>query len=590
MENNLQSSFSDVSEGMTALDSDDSLPDIKKPRLLKARRSKDDGGLTIAGLALRRKEKKREKALRESELEAQAAEVAKDRQALGLDTGDARTVDALGAQVAKDVDIIVNVATRSSNLKGTFVKALKDAAASITAAFEAVKERTSSDEVKKLQHENTCLRRDLDELKIQMAELAKERSAPAVPVPTQIQKNEEEERRASILASVKDMLDRRLSGIEQRLSPAKTACPVAGKTNEDATGTAAPARKPGKRKVTPRKVPVSHIAAEPVTIDEAELVPATRDDDWATVTKRKPKKKKGTKASPSDDAASAPAAQNQRRPKKKSRAKKPRLSTPRRPAVLVELDAYAVEKGVKYEHLMRRAMDTIDLEDLGIKEGLRFRRAATGARLLELEKGQTPDDAKRLAEELQRVLGTMARVVQPKKLASLRVTGLDDSVTKEMVAKAVAKVSECDADNVRIGEIMAGPGGMGAMVLRCPIPVAKALAEAGRLLVGWSSARVKLLEQRPLRCYKCMGIGHTRPTCPFTVDRSGLCYRCGKEGHIARNCTDAPCCAVCTSAGKPASHAMGGRDCRPPKIRRTAGLQPKAPSSKAAEETAVMSS
>lgn len=75
----------------------------------------------------------------------------------------------------------------------------------------------------------------------------------------------------------------------------------------------------------------------------------------------------------------------------------------------------------------------------------------------------------------------------------------------------LGKASECEVANVRIGEIMAGPGGMGTLVLRCPISTAKALAEAGKLLVGWRSARVKLLEQCPLRCYDCMGIGHTRP-------------------------------------------------------------------------------
>lgn len=158
--------------------------------------------------------------------------------------------------------------------------------------------------------------------------------------------------------------------------------------------------------------------------------------------------------------------------------------------------------------VMRFAMN---LQDLGIKEGLSIRRTAQGARILELAKG------------LNRMFVSMARVVQPTKLASLRVSRLDDSVTKEMVADRVVKASECDAGAVRIGEIMAGLG-------TYPIP--------------------ELLDQRPLRCNKCMGIGHTRPTCPFAVDRSSLCYRCGKEGHIARNCTEAPCCAMCTSAGK----------------------------------------
>lgn len=69
-------------------------------------------------------------------------------------------------------------------------------------------------------------------------------------------------------------------------------------------------------------------------------------------------------------------------------------------------------------------------------------------------------------------------------LASLRVSGLDESVTKEMVAEAVVKANQCDAGALRVGEIVAGPAGMATLVLRCPIP----------------SAKLKLLKQRPLRC------------------------------------------------------------------------------------------
>ncbi|CAH2084845.1 unnamed protein product [Euphydryas editha] len=108
---------------------------------------------------------------------------------------------------------------------------------------------------------------------------------------------------------------------------------------------------------------------------------------------------------------------------------------------------------------------------------------------------------------------------------------------------------------------------MGTIVARCPIATAKALTEAGRLLVSWSSAKAHILEQRPLRCYKCMLVGHTRPVCPSGTNRGGLCFRCGLDGHKARDCTGAVRCVVCADAGKPAAHLMGGRDCCPPKTK-----------------------
>lgn len=92
---------------------------------------------------------------------------------------------------------------------------------------------------------------------------------------------------------------------------------------------------------------------------------------------------------------------------------------PRRPAVFVTLKPHATETGVTFCHILQRVSEKINWADRGIKEGLNIRHAATGARLLELAK-----DAQRLAQELDNVLDGVARVVQPMKLVSLRVSGL----------------------------------------------------------------------------------------------------------------------------------------------------------------------
>lgn len=147
------------------LDSDDSLPsdgcDSKRPHFTPAQSSSSgEGRKTPADLVRTRKER-RVKASREKERALEAVwEAEEGRRVMGVDMGNVRTVEALGVQVAKDVDMILKVA----NLKGAFVKGLKNAAASISTAVEALKERTSSDEVRKLQAEKTRLRRDLEDL------------------------------------------------------------------------------------------------------------------------------------------------------------------------------------------------------------------------------------------------------------------------------------------------------------------------------------------------------------------------------------------------------------------------------------------
>ncbi|CAH2101838.1 unnamed protein product [Euphydryas editha] len=114
----------------------------------------------------------------ERDFEEQARAAEEGRRALGSDSGDPRTADALLKKAHQEIELICRVATRSSNLKGTFVHALKDAAASIQTVVEALKERTASDEVRKLQLENTHLRSEMQELKLQMEELRYQHREP----------------------------------------------------------------------------------------------------------------------------------------------------------------------------------------------------------------------------------------------------------------------------------------------------------------------------------------------------------------------------------------------------------------------------
>ncbi|CAH2104800.1 unnamed protein product [Euphydryas editha] len=101
----------------------------------------------------------------------QMREAEERRRALGVETGDTRTANTLVNQVATGVDLICRISARSSNLKGAFLLALNDAAASIKVVVEALRERSASDEVRKLQAENSRLKRELDALRRQVMEL-----------------------------------------------------------------------------------------------------------------------------------------------------------------------------------------------------------------------------------------------------------------------------------------------------------------------------------------------------------------------------------------------------------------------------------
>lgn len=104
--------------------------------------------------------------------------------------------------------------------------------------------------------------------------------------------------------------------------------------------------------------------------------------------------------------------------------------------------------------------------------------------------------------------------------------------------------------------------------LSLPVAASKVFVKKKTLLIGWCLARVRLLDGGPLRFFKSMGVGHTRPLYPSTVDRGDLSFRCGLPGHKALQCaTDKLHCASCVDAGRPAEHYMGGAKCRLPPVR-----------------------
>lgn len=255
-----------------------------------------------------------------------------------------------------------------------------------------------------------------------------------------------------------------------------------------------------------------------------------------------------------------PAATSSAGPNQKAKAK---MTPPRSSAVVVTLQPEAIAQGVCYKTALLKAKQVIALPDLGIS-GVMTRHTATGARIIELPGAKSAEAADRLAAKLSEALAGVATVTRPTKCADLRITGLEESITRQDVIDAVAAKGGCNPDQVKAAEIRFGPNGAGSVNLKCPISAAKVILNGGRLLVGWSSARVRALDALPMRCFKCMGIGHTRMTCPSDKERVDLCFRCGRPGHKSAGCMAEARCVVCAEAGRPAGHTMGGRNCNPP--------------------------
>lgn len=507
----------------------------------------------------------------------------------------------LQKQVEDSLEVIHKVATKSGNLKGTFTKALKQATCAIRMALEELTKRTASDEAARLRAENTRLQSELTEIRKEFAllradfEKTRTEQLPPVPLVQNPMIPDMEELVRSILLQVGGMVNARFEALEGRLLPEKRLRPplAADRLQDRARVLVAPEMveleerpeldplaeiptavmhravshpPPKGKKARRKKAGTTNGVASATTKEPYEppgpepLMPRSMNMAWTEVTKRGSKTRAPAPKQPASAARLASV-------KGKARPPKP----PRSAAVVLSLQPSALERGITYQKVFTEVKQKVDLADLGIQD-LRFKVTATGARMLELPGANSGDKADALAEKVKEVLNENdVRVSRPAKCVEMRISGLDDSVLTDEVAAAVARVGGIAKEVVKVGVVRRDQSGFGSAWVSCPTEAANKIISGGRLLVGIVSAQVKLLQRRPLRCFRCLETGHFMVKCTSEVNRSDECYRCGQPGHKAGQCFAAPHCTVCAAASKPAGHMSGSTTCdsaKPPARRK----------------------
>ncbi|XP_063624757.1 uncharacterized protein LOC134796497 [Cydia splendana] len=482
---------------------------------------------------------------------------------------------------------VLEQTAKSADISGSVRGAINDACSAIKAAMEQLQAQHESEEIRSLRADNKRMREELALMRSETKALRKafsERGMAAPQVALAIDPNGSVDRlrveMETLLDSFREKLERentRLQEGQRRLPPeeilrpslaadrrrAEVPQPAAreqpspqlrarrqsGGSGRQAAATGATLMPPARPAPTPQ---TKKTAAGPKPVPAATTQTPPTQGEWTQVVKRGRKKKK--KATP-------PAASATQTAKPPSTPAPKRLAVPKTAAVVVALKPEAKES---YASVMLRATQAFRLEEIGL-EHINVRKTADGARILEVAGADNGRTADALKVRLEAAIGDVARVYRPVKMARLRVSGLDETATPEAVAKAIAAKGGCSHANIRVGDIRIGYSGAGSALVQCPIEAASAAASAGRATIGWSSARIETLEPEVLRCFKCLGIGHTRGTCPSSVERSDLCFRCSKPGHRGAACQAEAFCAVCHQAKLPAGHRMGGFSCNPPK-------------------------
>nr|XP_032524318.1 uncharacterized protein LOC116775545 [Danaus plexippus plexippus] len=134
------------------------------------------------------------------------------------------SANAIGKSLAKSLEVITNVASKSKNLSGPFVKALKLATKEIQESTAALLCRTKSTETRALEAANARLSKELAKLRAELAAVRREvrrtfflvsHSAPPIDIKEVM---ERASREAVALSSAR--LDARLESLETRLLPA----------------------------------------------------------------------------------------------------------------------------------------------------------------------------------------------------------------------------------------------------------------------------------------------------------------------------------------------------------------------------------
>ncbi|XP_072938828.1 uncharacterized protein [Epargyreus clarus] len=480
----------------------------------------------------------------------------------------------LGSHIIENLEIIEKVADKSRNLKGDMVRAIRLAVRHVQAAATEVVQRATTAHLEK---ENATLRSQLadlhgkmEALTAELNELRRENTTVRPELP-RVEKRRVGNGEDALMERIGSIIDKKLASFKNELFPGRAIRPPLGKK-------ATPARPPAAQAPLQRPVASS---------------PAAQAETWVTVVGRKARakerpphptrveparrqspscgrRKSASQRRPAVKAVPAPATQ---RPKKgragKRKTAKQRLPrVPKSAAVTVTVPEGS---NITYAEVMKTAKSQIKLEDLGIAE-VRQKKALNGGLLIEIAGEDCAGKADALAGKLQAVVSDMGvKVARPSKQGEARVMDLDDSVTQEDVAGAIAMACGCIATDIKVGQIRRRPSALGTAWVRCPLTAIRKLAAAKRLLVGWVSARVEVLPARSLQCFRCLETGHARHQCTSTKDRSALCYVCGEPGHRANQCgAQAPKCALCVDLGRPADHRIGSRRCTPPKKRKRA--------------------
>ncbi|CAH1103795.1 unnamed protein product [Psylliodes chrysocephalus] len=199
-------------------------------------------------------------------------------------------------------------------------------------------------------------------------------------------------------------------------------------------------------------------------------------------------------------------------------------------------------QGKSYADLLRTVKRDVNLEETGV-EVKRLKKTKKGDLLLEVEGNL---NAMKLKEAINKNVGE-AEMFQKQNNTILFINNIDAVITEEELRDAIRKSeNNMEEDSFKVISLRQTSYGNQSATVSMKKELAEKFVKK-KIKIGWVTCGVRK-RIHVERCYKCLGFGHKKADCNGE-DRSNLCLKCGKTGHIAKECSNNPFCIHCKTEG-----------------------------------------
>lgn len=201
------------------------------------------------------------------------------------------------------------------------------------------------------------------------------------------------------------------------------------------------------------------------------------------------------------------------------------------------------QPGKSYADLLRSVKSSVNIEDKGINIKA-IKKTNKGDLLLEVTGGK--GKALALKQDIQQNNQDAEVVIKTNEI-TVHITDIDASIGKEELKEEIMKAENLLENQVNVISMRPTRNGNQTATVALKRDTARKVVKQGTIKIGWVHCRVRNRVSLQ-RCYRCHMFGHRKDECGYE-DRSELCLKCTKPGHIARECKNTPMCVVCKKEG-----------------------------------------